>query len=545
MKRRDFLLHVVAGLPTLLALGPITVLTQEAKTPGLPDKPDPSILSYQLGTINLEDIRTIFSALKQYRIEKSHLYLERTITRRWAMTMDAVTESMIERSGGLNLRFLSGKGWVGLSEGRFSSKEFKDNLDKLLLQYFQFAQKKNLAAQKPVPGKIPTGDSTAVLKDSLVKVTETPADTVIFKEIKEYRDDLNRVPPSLVTQNDVLNFLEQFKSFKTQVIPEISGVTFRWRDYEKMMSSWLDNGEFSQDTLYTAGWEVECRVGSEIYSYRTGGSQNLKTEIMAIKGSEIEGVFQKLRERIDEDTKLEYDTPVPNLYPILLDPGQNAVLWGSCLYPYFDCAFPFKDNPIRKNIQFPAEFSLVDNPRLKSSRANLLVDDDGYPCKELYLIQNGKPSSILIGRVESWMKVDGVTGRSRRAGFDADPIIAPTNLIVPAGGDKPEDLLTAYSKMVWIEKLGRVVCDYSTGNFSAVIEKGYWVENGQRSKKLKNLILTDNIFEFCKKIKGIGKDLKVDNSDGYYYNGGNPVVVSYGMPTMLFTESLVTHFKRS
>ncbi len=546
MKRRDFLCRLAASLPALMALGPVAGQTRTAEPASAPDKPADPAPAYQLDSIGVQDIQDIFNLLQQYRIEQSHLYLERVITRRLTATMESVVESSTESWGGLNLRFMSGKGWVGWSESRYDPKLFRENLDKLVQQYFQSARKKNLAKQKPAAGKPgPAVDSAAVLKDSPAAAEEKAVETIKFKEIKEYREDVNRFPPSQVPLQEIVSFFEQFRSFKNQVIPQVSDITFRWNDYQKTMSSWLQNGEFCRDEIYTAGWEVRCRVDSELYIHQIGGSRHLKDDILGIRGPDIEALFQGLRRRIEGDQGLDYDTPIPNLYPVLIDPGQNAVLWSHCLFPYFAYDFPFKDNPMRKNIQFPIEFSLLDNPRLKSSRANLLFDDDGYPCKEIYLIQNGKPSSVLIGRIENWNKLDGVTGRSRRSRYDVEPGIAPTNLLVPAGTDKPDDLLSAYGRMVWVERFGRIMCDYATGNFTALIEKGYWVEKGRRVKKLKNLVLTDNIFEFCKKIKGIGKDLKIDNSDGYYYNSGRPVVISYGMPTILISESLVTHFKRS
>ena len=168
--------------------------------------------------------------------------------------------------------------------------------------------------------------------------------------------------------------------------------------------------------------------------------------------------------------------------------------------------------------------NLVDDPHLKDGLASVGFDDEGVATRKTYLIKNGKLESLLHNLKTANKAGVKSTGNGFKASYASPISVSPTNMYIEPGINSLEEMTKKIDK-------GLIITDFAglhsgansiTGDFS-LAAKGFYIENGIKSKAVEQITVAGNFFTLLKDVEEIGRDLKFPMS-------------SVGSPSILVKE---------
>ena len=166
---------------------------------------------------------------------------------------------------------------------------------------------------------------------------------------------------------------------------------------------------------------------------------------------------------------------------------------------------PLKDK-VGKQIATES-FTLLDDPFYKKAFFKMAFDDEGVPCKKKKLIDKG----VFTGFINN-LKTAKLLG-AKPTGNGFSNAISNTNLIVEPGKKQLKDLLLDAKNGIYIDSLSglHVGCNTSSGDFS-LQASGFAIKDGKLDHPVKMIVVSGNFYKLLFNVKGIGNDIKVDES---------------------------------
>jgi TldD protein len=162
-------------------------------------------------------------------------------------------------------------------------------------------------------------------------------------------------------------------------------------------------------------------------------------------------------------------------------------------------------------------------------------DDEGSLAQETVLVENGTLKSYLNSR-ETAARLGGVPRNARAEGTDR-PVVRMSNTYIANGDWKLEEILEELGNGVYLagSRGGQVSTGEGVFQFNA--KRGYLVENGERTKLLRDVSLSGKILETLMHVKAVANDLKFNS--GRCGKAGQLVPVSDGSPHLLVEHATV------
>jgi len=162
-------------------------------------------------------------------------------------------------------------------------------------------------------------------------------------------------------------------------------------------------------------------------------------------------------------------------------------------------------------------------------------DDEGSLAQETVLVENGTLKSFLNSR-ETAARLGGVPRNARAEGTDR-PVVRMSNTYIANGDWKLEEILEELGNGVYLagSRGGQVSTGEGVFQFNA--KRGYLVENGERTKLLRDVSLSGKILETLMHVKAVANDLKFNS--GRCGKAGQLVPVSDGSPHLLVEHATV------
>ncbi|MBP5639448.1 MAG: hypothetical protein J6X55_08210, partial [Victivallales bacterium] len=118
-------------------------------------------------------------------------------------------------------------------------------------------------------------------------------------------------------------------------------------------------------------------------------------------------------------------------------------------------------------------------------------DDCGIPTKKRFLVEKGRINLFLYDYDTACLVNAAPTGNSG---------CAPYNPILMPGEINSKELLKSIKRGIFIDQLlGFGQSNFANGDFSANIQLGYVIENGEIVGRLKDAMIAGNIFEMLSK----------------------------------------------
>jgi PmbA protein len=157
---------------------------------------------------------------------------------------------------------------------------------------------------------------------------------------------------------------------------------------------------------------------------------------------------------------------------------------------------------------FDARFSLFDDPTLDYAPNSRPCDDEGIASRRTPLIENGVVKNFLYDLQTAGQAGAQSTGNgSRGRGGLMSP--SPSAWIVGTGQTSFADMVRDVKEGLVIEQLmGAEQGNVMGGDFSGNVLLGYKIENGRITGRVKNTMVSGNVYQLLKEIAAVGKEAK-------------------------------------
>jgi TldD protein len=162
-------------------------------------------------------------------------------------------------------------------------------------------------------------------------------------------------------------------------------------------------------------------------------------------------------------------------------------------------------------------------------------DDEGSASQETVLVKDGILSSYLHSR-ETAGRMGGVPRNARAQGTDR-PIVRMSNTYIAKGDWRLDEIFEELGNGVYLlgSRGGQV--NTAEGVFQFNAKRGYLVENGEKTKLIRDASLSGKILEILKDVRAVGDDLKFNS--GRCGKSGQLVPVSDGSPHLMIEKATV------
>ena len=154
---------------------------------------------------------------------------------------------------------------------------------------------------------------------------------------------------------------------------------------------------------------------------------------------------------------------------------------------------------------FDERLSLSDDPTLAYRPASRPCDDEGIPSQRTPLIEQGVITSFLYDLQTAALAQKKSTGNGRRSGGLPTP--SPSAFVITTGNATFGEMISDIKEGLVIEQLmGASQGNILGGDFSGNVLLGYKIENGKIVGRVKDTMVSGNIYQLLKQITAIGSD---------------------------------------
>jgi len=152
------------------------------------------------------------------------------------------------------------------------------------------------------------------------------------------------------------------------------------------------------------------------------------------------------------------------------------------------------------------DLSIEDNPRLPMVSGSRMADDEGIPTKRLNLITNGVVENFLFDLNSAYKAKTKTTGSASRS-IASLPSPTSSVLILNEGSIKYADMISNIKSGLIVERLlGAGQGNILGGDFSANVLLGYRIESGQITGRVKDTMISGNVYDALSNIDSISKE---------------------------------------
>ncbi len=227
---------------------------------------------------------------------------------------------------------------------------------------------------------------------------------------------------------------------------------------------------------------------------------------------------------------------------VLMDPILTGIFVHEAFGHLSEGDFLYENPRLRDVMQLgrrfgPVELNIVDQGDYPHAGYNPF-DDEGTPTKKNYLIREGKLVGRLHSRETAVKMGEEPTGNARAISYHFPPIVRMTNTFIEAGEVSFEEMLAGIDKGVYVKNAvaGMTNCEMFT--FTGM--EAFEINKGKIGRRLRDVVLTGNVFETLKNVRAVGNDLKFHAGLGGCGKGGqSPLRVSSGGPHLLVDNVVI------
>ncbi len=157
---------------------------------------------------------------------------------------------------------------------------------------------------------------------------------------------------------------------------------------------------------------------------------------------------------------------------------------------------------------FDPRFSLWDDPLVPYRPGSRPCDDEGVPSQRTPLVENGKVAGFLYDLQTAGRAGTRSTGNGAR-GRGGLPAPSPSTLVIAPGQDDFKDMIADMKEGLIIEQLiGAEMGNILGGDFSGNVLLGYKVEKGRVIGRVKNTMVSGNVYQLLKQMAGLGRETR-------------------------------------
>ena len=156
---------------------------------------------------------------------------------------------------------------------------------------------------------------------------------------------------------------------------------------------------------------------------------------------------------------------------------------------------------------FDKNLTMCDDPTIPYGTGSRPCDDEAVPCQRTSLITNGLVSNFLYDLQTAARAKTKSTGNGHRQGGLPTP--DPHAFVISPGSTSFNDMVKSIDEGLIVEQLlGAGQGNMLSGDFSGNVLLGFKIERGEIVGRVKDTMISGNVYQLLKGITAIGSDSK-------------------------------------
>jgi TldD protein len=299
-----------------------------------------------------------------------------------------------------------------------------------------------------------------------------------------------------------------------------------------------DNRYLAQESVYTGFMcRAIARDGANIQDY---GDSFGKTQGFASLLNREPLVERIAKVAVD---LLKAEPVKAGKYTVVIDPLLAGVFAHEAFGHLSEADFIYQNDRLRELMQTGTrygtdELSIVDDATLPGERGSFRFDDEGTDAERTELIKNGVIAGHLHDRQTARKMGESPTGNARAVGYRFAPIVRMSNTFIEPRQYNVEDMLDSLEDGLYVCGSRGGMTELESFTFSS--QYAWLVEKGRKTKLVRDVVLSGNIFETLRNIDMIGDDLTIFGGLGGCGKGGQaPLPVGLGAPHVRIKDVVI------
>ena len=247
------------------------------------------------------------------------------------------------------------------------------------------------------------------------------------------------------------------------------------------------------------------------------------------------GMEEKCEEIARKAIELLAAKPIDGgVYTVIADPKLCGVFAHEAFGHLSEGDFIYENERMKEIMQIGKRFgredlSIVDDGSLEGEAGYNKYDSEGTPTRKTYLIKDGILTSRLHSRETATKMHEKPTGNARAISYAYEPIVRMTNTYIEPRDCTFEKMLEETEDGIYC--VGSVGGMTNTEMFTFSAAEAFRIRGGKLAERLRDVVLTGNVFQTLMDIDAIGNDMSLHGGLGGCGKGGqSPLRVSDGGP---------------
>ena len=241
---------------------------------------------------------------------------------------------------------------------------------------------------------------------------------------------------------------------------------------------------------------------------------------------------EKVVERALES--LEAQPVEAGTYTVIVDPKLCGVFVHEAFGHLSESDFLYENPRLKEIMEIGRRFgpdmlNITDDGSLAGEAGFVAFDDEGVPGSRSELIKDGVLAGRLHNRETAAKMGEQPTGNGRAISYRHPPIVRMTNTFMEPGDTSFEEMLADTPDGLYA--VGYLGGQTNMEMFTFSAEEAYRIRDGEIAEKVRDVVLTGNVFQTLQNIDRIGSDFAMHGGLGGCGKGGqSPLRVGDGGP---------------
>ena len=317
----------------------------------------------------------------------------------------------------------------------------------------------------------------------------------------------------------------------------------------KVGLTWVQNIKMinTSDGINAEDSQPRFTLGLGIVMTRNGETQS--NDYVICERNDFDSITdEKIQQLVDSaiaDTDILFSAIKPKAgeWPVVLRAGYAGILLHESIGHGIEADFNRKEQSIfttKLNQRVASdEVTIGDSGLIDNSLGALNIDDEGTPCQDTVLVENGILRSYMHDRISAAYYKVAPTGNGRRDNYKSKPIPRMRVTYMKNGTHERDELFADIKYGIYCTKISGGVVTIGNGDYSFYIKNGYLIEDGKITAPIKDINIIGNGPDTLSKITKVANDFKYLPEGGMCGKYGQSIPVSMGMPSVLVSAITV------